>query len=124
MSGHVSYRRVYDEVSPSDGARVLVDRVWPRGIRKEALKLTEWLRDAAPSTELRQWYSHEPEKFTEFRRRYLAELKSPERRGAVEHLKEIAREGDLVLLTATRDVDHSQAAVLARLLGETRGRGR
>ena len=76
MNGHVSYRRVYDEVSPSDGARVLVDRVWPRGIRKDALDLTEWLRDVAPSTELRQWYSHEPEKFAEFRSRYLAELKS------------------------------------------------
>jgi uncharacterized protein YeaO (DUF488 family) len=124
MSGHVSYRRVYDEVSPSDGARVLVDRVWPRGIRKDALDLTEWLRDVAPSTELRQWYSHEPEKFAGFRSRYLAELKSPERRVAVEHLREIARKGDLVLLTATRDVDHSQAAVLARWLDETPGRGR
>lgn len=120
MSGHVSYRRVYDKVSPSDGARVLVDRVWPRGIRKESLDLTEWLRDVAPSTELRQWYSHEPDKFTEFRRRYLAELKAPERRAAVEHLREIARGDDLVLLTATRDVDRSQAAVLARWLSETR----
>ncbi|MFZ1163070.1 DUF488 domain-containing protein [Mycobacterium sp.] len=124
MNGHVSYRRVYDEVSPSDGARVLVDRVWPRGIRKDALDLTEWLRDVAPSTELRQWYSHEPEKFAEFRSRYLAELKSTERRVAVEHLREIARKDDLVLLTATRDVDHSQAAVLARWLDETPGRGR
>jgi uncharacterized protein YeaO (DUF488 family) len=69
-------------------------------------------------------YSHEPEKFAEFRRRYLAELKSPERRAAVEHLKEVTRSGDLVLLTATRDVDHSQAAVLAQWLGKTRGRGR
>jgi uncharacterized protein YeaO (DUF488 family) len=118
MSGHISYRRVYDEVSPSDGARVLVDRVWPRGISKEKLALTEWLRDVAPSTELRQWYSHEPEKFAEFRRRYVAELKSPQRRAAVEHLKEIAHKSDVVLLTATRDVDHSQAAVLARWLNE------
>jgi uncharacterized protein YeaO (DUF488 family) len=93
-------------------------------MRKEALDLTEWLRDVAPSTELRQWYSHEPEKFAEFRRRYLAELKSPERRTAVEHLKEIVQKGDVVLLTATRDVDHSQAAVLARWLSETSGRSR
>ncbi len=121
MSGHVSYRRVYEEVSRSEGARVLVDRVWPRGIRKDALVLTEWLRDVAPSTELRQWYSHEAEKFAEFRRRYLAELKAPERRTAIERLKEIARKGDRVLLTATRDVNHSQAAVLARWLDETRG---
>ncbi len=124
MSGHVSYRRVYDQVSPSDGARVLVDRVWPRGVRKEALDLTEWLRDVAPSTELRQWYSHEPEKFAEFRRRYVAELKSPEHRTAVDHLKEIADKGDVVLLTATRDVDHSQAAVLARWLNENSSRRR
>ena len=113
MSGQISYRRVYDEVSPSDGARVLVDRVWPRGIRKEALDLTEWLRDVAPSTELRKWYSHDPEKFAEFRRRYLVELQSPERRTAVAHLEELAGKGYVVLLTATRDVDHSQAAVLA-----------
>ena len=119
MANHISYRRVYDEVSPSDGARVLVDRVWPRGMKKEALDLTEWLRDVAPSTELRKWYSHDPEKFAEFRRRYLAELKWPERRTAVAHLKEIVANGDVVLLTASRDVDRSQAAVLARWLGET-----
>ncbi|WP_407688308.1 DUF488 domain-containing protein [Mycobacterium sp. HUMS_1102779] len=124
MSGHVSDRRVYDEVSPSDGARVLVDRVWPRGIKKEALDLTEWLRDIAPSAELRKWYSHDPRKFAEFRRRYVAELKSPERCTDVEHLKEIADETDVVLLTATRDVEHSQAAVLAAWLGDTPGRGR
>lgn len=123
MSGQISYRRVYDEISPSDGTRVLVDRVWPRGIRKDALDLTEWLRDVAPSTELRQWYSHDPAKFAEFRSRYLAQLTSPECRVAVEHLREIAREGDLVLLTATRDAEHSQAAVLARWLDETLGRG-
>ena len=124
MSGHVSYRRVYEEVSSSDGARVLVDRVWPRGIKKEALDLTEWLRDIAPSTELRQWYSHDPEKFAEFRRRYMAELKSPEHRAAVEHLKQITHTGDVVLLTATRDVDHSQAAVLAGWLNEKTNRKR
>lgn len=123
MAGHFSYRRVYDAVSPSDGARVLVDRVWPRGVRKEALALTEWLRDVAPSTELRTWYSHEPEKFDEFRRRYLQELKSPERRAAVAHLEELAHEGEVVLLTATRDVDRSQAAVLAGYLGGSSGHG-
>ena len=96
----------------------MVDRVWPRGISKEKLSLTEWLRDVAPSTELRKWYGHDPEKFAEFRRRYVAELKSAEWRNAVEHLKEIADHGDVVLLTAARDVDHSQAAVLAGWLGK------
>ncbi|MFY2861724.1 DUF488 domain-containing protein [Mycobacterium sp. THU-M104] len=123
MVGHISYRRVYEKVSPSEGARVLVDRVWPRGIKKESLDLTEWLRDVAPSTELRKWYGHDPEKFAEFRRRYLAELKSTTWRNAVEHLKEIADHGDVVLLTAARDVDHSQAAVLAGWLSETISRG-
>lgn len=124
MTGHITYRRVYDEVSPSDGARVLVDRVWPRGMTKAALDLTEWLRDVAPSTELRKWYSHDPEKFAEFRRRYLAELQSPERRSAVAHLEEMAHRGDVVLLTATRDVDHSEAAVLAQWLAEKSDQGR
>lgn len=120
MSGHVTYRRVYDEISPADGARVLVDRVWPRGLRKDSLDLTEWLRDIAPSTELRQWYSHRPERFPEFRRRYLTELNAPERRAAVDHLEQIARHRHVTLLTATKDVDHSQAAVLADWLEHTR----
>ncbi|MFI6172944.1 DUF488 domain-containing protein [Nocardia sp. NPDC051052] len=116
MSSHITYHRVYDEVSPSDGARVLVDRVWPRGMRKDRLDLTEWLRDIAPSTELRRWYNHEPERFAEFRRRYLAELKEPGYRAAVDRLEQIAARGDVTLLTATKDVDHSQAAVLAHWL--------
>jgi uncharacterized protein YeaO (DUF488 family) len=87
-------------------------------VRKDSLDLTEWLRDVAPSTELRQWYSHDPEKFDEFRRRYLAELTAPDRRGAVARLDELADRGDVVLLTATRDFDHSQAAVLAEWLNE------
>ncbi|AFM19936.1 hypothetical protein Mycch_5251 [Mycolicibacterium chubuense NBB4] len=118
MSGRFRYRRVYDDASSADEARVLVDRVWPRGVRKEELDLTEWLREVAPSTELRQWYSHQPEKFAEFRRRYRAQLRAPDRRRAVEHLDELARRGDVVLLTATRDADHSQAAVLAEWLNE------
>ncbi|MTE15198.1 DUF488 domain-containing protein [Nocardia aurantiaca] len=120
MSAHVTCRRVYDEVSPADGARVLVDRVWPRGVRKDSLDLTEWLRDVAPSTELRKWYGHRPERFTEFRRRYLAELKTPERRAAVDHLEQIAGRRHVTLLTATKDVDHSQAAVLADWLEHSR----
>lgn len=117
MSRHVGYRRIYEDPGSDDGKRVLVDRVWPRGIRKEGAHLDEWLRDVAPSTELRRWYGHDPDKFPEFRRRYLAELREPEREGALAHLREIAGRGRLTLLTATRDVEHSQAAVLAALLG-------
>jgi uncharacterized protein YeaO (DUF488 family) len=117
MDTHITYRRIYDEPLPSDGTRVLVDRVWPRGVRKEDARLDEWLRDIAPSTELRRWYGHEPDRFTEFRRRYLAELKEPRQQEAAQHLRQIAHGHDLTLLTATRDVDHSQAAVLAQWLG-------
>lgn len=109
-------RRVYDDPSPDDGVRVLVDRVWPRGVRKSDVD-AESLRDVAPSSELRRWYGHDPAKFAEFRRRYRVELGTPERRAPLEHLREFAAAGPLTLLTATRDVDHSHAAVLADELG-------
>jgi uncharacterized protein YeaO (DUF488 family) len=113
MAG-VRLRRVYEDPSPADGTRVLVDRIWPRGLRKDAAHFDEWLKEVAPSTELRTWYGHEPDKFDEFRRRYLAELKHND---ALDRLKAIRRDGELTVLTATRDVDHSHAAVLAKLLG-------
>jgi uncharacterized protein YeaO (DUF488 family) len=106
-------RRVYDDPSPTDGTRVLVDRVWPRGLARDRARIDEWLKTVAPSTELRRWYGHDPGRFQEFRRRYRAELAEPERREAVRHLRELARSGPLTLLTATRDLEHSQAAVLA-----------
>lgn len=116
MAGTIRYRRIYSDPDPADGTRILVDRVWPRGVAKSAARLDEWLRDVAPSTELRQWYGHDPALFDEFRDRYLAELAEPERRTAADHLMDIAAKGDLTLLTATKDVDHSQAAVLAAWL--------
>jgi uncharacterized protein YeaO (DUF488 family) len=116
MAKKITYRRVYEETSAKDGRRILVDRVWPRGIRKEDVRLDEWLRDVAPSTELRKWYSHEPSRYPEFRRRYIAELRDPGHRQAAEHLRDLADHGKLTLLTATKDVDHSQAAVLAEWL--------
>ena len=121
MVADVRVRRVYDEPSVQDGTRVLVDRVWPRGVRKEDAQLDEWLRDVAPSTELRRWYGHVPERFAEFRRRYLAELSESPQREAAAHLRSIAGQHDLTLLTATRDVEHSQAAVLAEWLGDASG---
>ncbi len=77
MGTDVRVRRIYEEPSPEDGARVLVDRVWPRGMRKDAARLDEWAKDVAPSAELRTWYRHDPAKFDEFRRRYTAELAQP-----------------------------------------------
>lgn len=116
MAKQITYRRVYEETSPQDGKRVLVDRVWPRGMRMEEAHLDEWLRDVAPSSELRKWYSHDPSRFTEFRRRYLAELRDPGHRQAAERLRGLATHDKLTLLTATKDVDHSQAAVLTEWL--------
>ncbi len=112
----IRIRRVYDQPEPADGARVLVDRIWPRGISKDAAQLEEWAKDVAPSTELRRWYGHDPDRFEEFRRRYLAELDHPEPRAAVGRLRALAAGGPVTLLTATRDLRLSQAAVLADYL--------
>jgi uncharacterized protein YeaO (DUF488 family) len=108
--------RVYDDPVPQDGARVLVDRVWPRGLRKDAALLDEWAKDVAPSTGLRTWYGHDPAKFNEFRRRYIAELAEGAPHAALGRLHALAATGPVTLLTATRDIGHSQAAVLAPLL--------
>jgi uncharacterized protein YeaO (DUF488 family) len=113
----VQVRRVYEEPARGDGTRVLVDRIWPRGLTKAKAALDEWCKDVAPSTELRKWYSHDPERFEEFGRRYQAELKEPERADALAHLRELAKGRPLTLLTATRQPDISEAAILAGLLG-------
>lgn len=110
--------RIYDQPAADDGIRILVDRVWPRGIRKEVAAVDEWVKDVAPSTELRKWYGHVPEKFAQFEARYRDELATPIARTALNHLRTLAKRDTVTLLTATRDVDHSQAAVLARLLQE------
>ncbi|MEV6793253.1 DUF488 family protein [Streptomyces sp. NPDC051320] len=113
----VHVRRVYEEPAQDDGTRVLVDRVWPRGLTKEKAGLDEWCKEIAPSTELRKWYSHDPQRFEEFGRRYRSELKEPERAQALGRLKETAKDGALTLLTATKEPEISQAQVLADLLG-------
>ena len=121
MTRHtVQVRRIYDEPASEDGVRVLVDRVWPRGIRKEAAAIDEWLKDVAPSTDLRKWYGHVPEKFAQFEARYRDELTQPAAQTALDHLRALADESAVTLLTATKDVQHSQAAVLAGLLREPR----
>jgi uncharacterized protein YeaO (DUF488 family) len=118
----VRYRRIYDDASSRDGLRILVDRVWPRGVSKENAQLDEWLRDIAPSTELRKWYGHEPDRYAEFRRRYLAELRDPVREQAVEQLRDAAVRDQMTLLTASRDLERSVAAVLAHWLNEVPAR--
>ena len=116
MDADIRIRRVYEEPSPKDGTRVLVDRVWPRGLRKDAARLDDWAKDVAPSTELRTWYRHDPAKFDDFRRRYTAELAEPGPREALARLRALAADKPVTLLTATKDLDLSQAAVLAGLL--------
>jgi uncharacterized protein YeaO (DUF488 family) len=112
----VRARRVYEPAEQSDGRRVLVDRLWPRGLSNERARLDEWLKTVAPSDELRRWYGHEPGKFAEFTRRYEAELEEPERAEAVRHLREEASSGPVTLLTATKDLEHSEAVVLVAQL--------
>jgi uncharacterized protein YeaO (DUF488 family) len=119
MTRHkVRVRRIYDRTEPDDGVRVLVDRVWPRGLRKNEANLDEWTRDVAPSTELRKWYSHDPEKFDQFRSQYRRELEGPIKRAAFKHLRTLLESNPLTLLTATTDAEHSNATVLAELLRE------
>lgn len=105
--------RVYEDPGRRPGEyRVLVDRLWPRGLRKDAMDYDEWARDVAPSTALRRWYGHEPERFAEFAERYRGELAAGSAAEQLGRLRERARKGTLVLLTATRDVEISAAAVL------------
>ncbi len=109
----IELRRVYDGIDADDDRyRVLVDRLWPRGVTKADAALDDWLKDAAPSTELRRWYGHDVQRFQEFVRRYHSELGRPPASAAVERLVERARTEPIVLLTATRDVEHSGALVL------------
>ncbi len=112
----VLLKRAYDDPAASDGTRVLVERLWPRGISKEHAHIDLWLKDVAPSTELRKWFNHDPRKFPEFRRRYEAELKSEAAQEALAKLREIAKQGQLTLVFAAHDADHSNAVVLYDLL--------
>ena len=109
----VRARLVYDSPGDGDGCRVLVDRLWPRGIRKDAESVNQWSVDVAPSSQLRRWYGHKAERFGEFAERYRSELRSGQASQSLDRLSDLARRGPLTLLTATRDVDHSGAAVLA-----------
>ena len=109
-------RRVYDQESPTDAHRVLVDRLWPRGIAKADAPIDAWAKDLAPSTELRHWYGHDPAKFEEFGRRYRDELGQPPAHDALVQLRAMATRTPVALVTATRDVEHSAAAVLMSVL--------
>jgi len=110
----VRIKRAYEPVERSDGYRVLIDRLWPRGVSKEQARLDEWARELAPSAELRRWFGHDPARFDEFRRRYSKELTAHEDK--LRELRRRAREGTLTLVHAARDTEHNDAVVLAELL--------
>jgi len=107
-------KRIYEAASPSDGYRVLVDRLWPRGVSREAARIDEWQKEVAPSTELRRWFAHEPERWDEFRRRYAAELE--DKGELLDGLRARARRGTVTLLYGARDEEHNQAVALLELL--------
>jgi uncharacterized protein YeaO (DUF488 family) len=107
-------KRAYEPPEPSDGYRVLIDRLWPRGVKKEEARIDEWARELAPSTELRRWFGHDPERFAEFRRRYLEEL--ADRGEKLRELRRRARVGTVTLVYSARDSEHNDAVVLAELL--------
>jgi uncharacterized protein YeaO (DUF488 family) len=113
-AGSIAIKRVYDPASTGEGVRILIDRLWPRGLSKAELKLDAWPRELSPSTELRQWYGHDPKLFAEFRRRYRAELAAHKDELAV--LRETIKGRAVTLLTATRELDLSHGVVLREML--------
>jgi len=110
----IRLKRAYDPAVSSDGYRVRIDRLWPRGVSRERAKLDEWERKLPPSTKLRQWFGHEPARFEEFRRRYIEELRS--QRPRLTELRRRARNGTLTLVYSARDAEHNDAVVLAEIL--------
>jgi uncharacterized protein YeaO (DUF488 family) len=115
----IAVKRVYDQPGPDDGKRVLVDRLWPRGLSKERAHIDLWLKEVAPSDELRRWFAHDPEKFAEFRRRYEAELTSGTPHEKLQELRDMAAKEHVTLLFAAKDTEHNNAIVLSDLLQKT-----
>lgn len=115
----VQIKRIYDAADASDGRRILVDRIWPRGVSKEQAQLSCWMKEIAPSAALRNWFGHAPEKFAEFRRRYEAELAAREAQARLRQLRRWALEERVTLLYAARDERHNQAVVLKDVLARS-----
>ena len=115
MTHRITIRRVYEGV-PDEGVAVLVDRVWPRGIKKERLGSARWLRELGPSNELRSWFGHRPERWEEFRRRYREELERPQQQVLMEQLVELGQTGPLTLLYGARDTERNQAVVIREVV--------
>lgn len=118
----IQVKRVYELASPRDGKRFLVERLWPRGMKKEKLKMDGWLKEVAPSDELRRWFAHDPAKWAEFQRRYRAELRSHS--AALQPLRDAARRGSVTLLYSAHDLEHNNAIVLKSYLEKQAGQRR
>lgn len=114
----IKLKRIYEPPAEGDGERLLVDRLWPRGLSKDAARLSQWLKDLAPSEELRRWYGHDPARWPEFQERYRRELLKPTRSALLEKVMELARKGPVTLLYAARDPERNNAVVLKKLLEE------
>lgn len=114
LPANVALKRAYEAPDMADGVRVLVDRLWPRGLTKKAAAIDQWAKEAAPSTELRKWYAHDPERWIEFSRRYHAELK--DKKDELEALRSLAQTGPITLVYGAHDTEHSHAIVLREAL--------
>ncbi|MDZ7289423.1 MAG: DUF488 domain-containing protein [candidate division KSB1 bacterium] len=109
-------KRIYDPAEPSDGRRILVDRLWPRGIAKDKARIDEWLKELAPSDQLRKLFHHKPERWEEFEKRYRDELQSPEKQEQIKQLQALAKKRTVTLLFAARDTEHNNAVALANFI--------
>ena len=110
----IQIKRVYDKADRADGRRYLIERLWPRGVRKDSLPIAGWLKEVGPGTELRKWFSHDPAKWDEFRRRYFAELKKNP--GAWQPILEASRKGPVTLIYSSHDLEHNNAVALQEFL--------
>ncbi len=112
-------RRVYESKEPGDGIRILVDRLWPRGLRSEQAAVDEWMKEVAPSDELRKWFAHDPEKWAEFKRRYTQDLAAPEKAALLKRIAKLAAGGNVTLVYAAKDIEHNNARVLEELIAKS-----
>jgi len=113
----IRIKRAYDPVSEGDGERILVDRLWPRGVTKEAARISSWMKELAPTTELRKWFGHDPAHWEEFQTRYAKELQTPDHRALLGDLAARSRQGVVTLVFGARDREHNHAIVLKNVIG-------
>ncbi len=112
----IRIKRIYDPAAPDDGKRIYIDRLWPRGMKKEEVKMDEWLKEVSPSDSLRKWFGHEPSKYAEFKKRYTKELEKQSE--VLERIRKESKKETVTLLFSAKDVEHNNATVLKELLSK------